>query len=278
MRDLLRLVRSQEQAHEAHVEAQQLQAPQVRDLHEGLQDQCPPSQTHGDTRRACEPARVQPLRLQSPHEALPEDPLHQKAHGGLQLQVRAVRQDVQSAVRLHDPCEGPRHGVLCLRHLRVLLSQQELPLLPQVLQAQDEGEEVPVHDLQEEVQVAEEPGQSHGAAQAQVRLRAVRHGVEDQVRPDQASQDPLGGEVLPLRDLRQNVRLPQLPEDPSADPCRGKALRLRHLRTELHAEVADDAASEEASWGASAASADQDHESAARRAGQNYREQERQVN
>ena len=274
---MLRDVRSQEQAHATHVQAQQLEASQVSGLREGVQDHCSPNQAHGGARRAGQPARVQPLRLQGAHQALPKDPLHQETHGGLQLQVRAVREDVQGAVGLHDSREGPRHRVVRVRHLRLVLPEQELAVLSQALQAQDEGEEIPLSHVQEEVQDAEELGQSHGTAQDQVRLRAVWHGVQNEIRPDQTPEDSLRREVLPVRDLRENVRLPQLPEDSPVDARRRKAVRMRHLRPEFHAEVADDAAPQEASRCASAATADQNNQPVARCAGQNNREQERQV-
>lgn len=250
----------------------------MRRLLERVQNDGSPVQAHGGTRRACQFARVQPVRLQSAHQTLSQDPLHQEAHGGLQLQVRAMREDVQGAVGLHDPREGPRHGVLRVRHMRLLLSEQKLPLLPQTLQAQDEGEEVSMPDLQEEVQDAEESRQSHGTAQDQVRLRAMRDGVQEQIRPHQASEDSFRGEILFVRDLRQDIRVSELAEDPSVDARRRTTLRLRHMRAELHAEVAHDAASQEASGSASASPTDQNNESASRCTGQNNREQERQVN
>lgn len=207
------------------------------------------------------------MRLQGAHEAILEDTLHPQTHGRLQLQLRAVRQDVQGPVRLHDAHEGPRHGVLRVRHMRHVLSEQKLAVLSQALQAQDQGERVRMSGVQEALQDPEEPRQSRRAAQDEVRLRAVRHGIQVQIRSDEAPQNALRRKVVSLRHMRQDLRLSQLAEDPSADPRRRAALRLRHLRPELHPAVADDVASEETSRSASTATAHQDHQSSARCAG-----------
>lgn len=84
----------------------------------------------------------------------------------------------------------------------------------------------------------------------------MRYGVQEQIRPHQASEDSFRGEILFVRDLREDIRVSELAEDPSVDARRRTALRLRHLRPELHAEITHDAASQEASRSASASPTD----------------------
>lgn len=161
--------------------------------------------------------------------------LYAQAYRRLSLLMRQVRPEVPRQGRLHEASDHARGRPVYLRRVWQRVGQQDVPLFPQELQAPREGRQVPVPGVQEEVADAEEPGQPRAAARAEVHVRGVRRGADAQGFPEEAHQDALWREAVPLPYLRQDLCERDRPQSAPPHARGGASVRLHNMRPELHA-------------------------------------------
>ena len=191
-------------------------------------------------------ALLRQVRLPHEGEEQPQVPLHQTAHGRLQVRLRTLREAFQDGVGPKVPRRDSQQLAAHVRYLRQVLHERLLPV-----QAPKGGAfervQVPVRRLQQAAVDAGEPGQSHAATQPNVRVQGVREGVRLEKVPGHSHDHAHRRETVHLSRLREELSNLPHEEHASVDAFRGEAARLRPLWTFLQEEDLHDRAQEETS-------------------------------